>query len=297
MMIFGATWIFLTLLAAMMESISSVYDRFVVQNELKNTDTLLVLWGYFAGLMFCLPALLTGSVTFSPLVIGISLISALLYLCAMHYYYRAVNSGEVSRVVPIMSLNPVIVLVLATFFLGEIHDAIKYVGIVIIMFGVMIHAFDREKHKLISKKTLIWTIVAATFFAIKNVLANYLSLSANEPLNTLFWIGLGIFLFNLPVTFHLRHKLKVKNIHDLPGIALAAALAGSVTLIYTTAIVTGPVALVTFLHRIELLFVFIISETMDFFRPQLLHEKFSKPAFWQKLIGVIIVLIGSYLLI
>lgn len=294
---FGSTWIFLTLLAAMLESVGNVYDRYIIKNELKNTDTLLVLWGFFAGIMFSSPALLTGSVSVNTLVVSIGLVSALLYLAAMHYYYRAISSGEVSRVVPILSINPVIVLILATLFLGEVHEPVKYIGIALIMLGVIIHAYDNQKHALINKKALIWAVVAASFFAFKNVLANYLTLAASDPLNALFWIGLGIFVFNLPVTVKLWKKLRIKNAHEFPAVAMAAALAGSVTLIYTAAVVIGPVALVTFLHRIQILFVFIISMTLDFFRPKLLHERFIKAAFWQKLLGVIIVLAGSYLLI
>jgi transporter family protein len=281
----------------MIESVSNVYDRFIIKNELKNTDTLLVLWGYFAGIMFSAPALLTGSVSANTATILLGLASALLYLAAMHYYYRAVSSGEISRVVPILSVNPVIVLILATLFLGEVHEPVKYAGITLIMLGVLIHAYDREKQKLINKKALFWAVIAATFFAVKNILANYLALAASNPLNVLFWIGLGIFVFNIPVNIKLRKKLRIRKTREFPSVAMAAALAGSVTLIYTAAVVTGPVALVTFLHRIQILFVFIISELLDFLRPNLLHERFSKASFWQKLFGVIVVLAGSYLLI
>jgi transporter family protein len=290
-------WIYVTLLAAGMETISSIYDRYILKNDLKKTDSLLIMWGYFAGLMFAAPALLTGSVTLHPWAIAIGALSAFLYLLAMHYYYKALNTGEVSRVVPILSINPVITLILATVFLGEIHDYVKYLGIALIMMGVLVHAIDHQHHRLINKKAIWWTLFAASCFALKNVMAKWLTIVDIDPLNVLFWIGAGLFLFNILVHIRVSKKLDLQKNHHILDVALAAVLAASVTLIYTTAIIIGPAALVAFLHRIEILFVFLISEAIDFFNPKLLREKFVKAAFYQKLFGVILVLIGGYLLI
>lgn len=290
-------WIILTLIAAGMGSFGTIYDRYIVEHDLKNTDTLLVMWGTFAGIMFCAPAILTQSIEFSELALGLGFVSGGLYVAAMHYYYKAVKSGEISRVAPLLSMNPVLVLILATLFLGEVHEPIKYLGITFILIGAIIHTIDREHHRFISKKLIVWGIIAAALFAIKNILTKVMSMAEISSLNTLFWIGLGIFIINIPIVLFLGKKLKFKRGKDLPDIATAACIASAGTLIYTSAIVIGPVALVTFLDRISLLFVFLISELIDFFNPKLLHEKFSKSAFYQKLIGVIIVLIGSYLLI
>ncbi len=290
-------WIFLTLLAASLETVSNILDRYIIKNDLRHTDTLLILWGYFAAFLFIVPAFLMGTFSFSVPAAVAGLLSALLYLIAMHYYYKAMNSGEVSRIVPILSVNPVVVLILATIFLGETHEPVKYLGIGLIMLGVLIHAIDREHHRLINKKALFWAVLAAVCFALKNIFVKWLSLNDVDPLNILCWIGLGILLFNLPITWKIGRKLEFRKNKNLADIALAAALAGSVTLIYTAAVISGPAALVAFLHRIQILFVFVISEAMNFFNPKLLHEKFIKPAFYQKLLGVIVVLIGSYFLI
>jgi len=291
------SWIILTLLAAGMASVGSVYDRYIIENELKNTDTLLVLWGFFTGIMFCAPAILTNSIVFNYTTLILGAISGALYYAAMHCYYKAVQSGEISRVTPILAMNPVLVLILATLFLNEIHTPIKYLGITLIIIGVIIHTIDREHHRLVSKKLLLMGFLAASLFATKNILAKVMSLAEITPLNTLFWIGLFIFIINIPTVLIEGNKLRSKKLHDLPEIATAATIAGAGTLVYTAAITIGPVALVTFLEKISLLFIFLISEIIDFLNPKILHEKFVKSAFYQKLIGVIIILIGSYLLV
>lgn len=290
-------WIFLTMVAAVLESISNIYDRFVLKNELKTSDTMISLWGFFAGIMFCGPALISGLVVIDQLAVTFGLASALFYLISMHYYYKAVNSGEVNRVVPILSLNPVIILVLATIFLNEIHDTIRYLGIGLIIIGVLIHTIDEQRHRIINKKAIIWACLAATTFAIKNILIKWQVIHNIDPLNTLFWVGLFIFVLNIPFTIAKRHSWKIKNKKVWPDLLVAATLGAATTLTYSAAIASGPASLVAFLHRIQILFVFLISSLLDFFKPQLLHEQFNKAAFFQKLSGVMFILIGSYFLI
>jgi len=291
------SWIFLTLLAAGLETAGDIHDRFILKNDVKNSDTLLVFWGFFAGAMFAAPAFLTGTFSYDPLALGLGFASALLYLLAMHYYYKALNSEEVSRVVPILSLNPVIVLILATLFLGETYTWAQGLGMALIVLGVVLHAIDREHHRLINKKALFWVILSAAAYALKNILVKWLSMNPIDPLNVLCWVGIGILIFNIPITIRLFPKLPLRKNPHLHNIILAAALTGSSTLIYTAAVTVGPAALVAFLDRIQIFFVFVIAEAMDFFQPKLLHEKFSKPAFYQKLLGVILVLVGSYYLL
>lgn len=290
-------WIFLTLVAASLESISNIYDRFILKNELKTSDTMISLWGIFAGVMFCGPAVLSGLVVVDSLAIVLGAISAIFYFVSMHYYYKAINSEEVNRVIPILSLNPVIILILATLFLNELHQPGQYFGILLIIAGVLIHTVDEQRHRIINKKAILWACLAATAFAIKNILIKWQVLHEVDPLNTLFWLGLFIFLFNIPFTIAKRSSWKIKNRKAWPDLLFAAALGAATTLTYSAAIATGPAALVAFLHRIQILFVFLISSCLDFFKPKLLHEKFIKDAFFQKLAGVMLILIGSYFLV
>jgi uncharacterized membrane protein len=78
---------------------------------------------------------------------------------------------------------------------------------------------------------------------------------------------------------------------------LAAALGVAASIIYTAAILIGPAALVSFLSRIEIVFVLLISEAIYFFNPHLLHTKFNKKNFFQKLLGTVLIVIGCYFLI
>lgn len=291
------TWILLTLTSASIETISGLYDRYMLRHETKNPDLLVAIWGYLALLIFCAPALIKANINFHPVAIFTGMASGLLYLFGMHFYYQGVKQEEVSRIIPVLSAVPVITLIGATFIFRESHGYLEYLGMLIIIVGILIEAYDRQKHHLINKKALIAMLLAALFFATKNIAAKLGNFANIDPLNSLFWIGLFIFIFSIPLNFKLRKKFKFKNKAHFGDHILAAALSVAASMIYTSAILVGPASLVAFLHRIQILFVFLISSLIDFKNTRILEEKFTKSAFYQKLIGVIIILIGSFLLI
>lgn len=290
------SWILLTVIQALVEAISNIYDRYVLKNRVKTFETLIIFWGIFSLIMFCTPAILTNSITVETPVILLGFASGLLYVLAMYFYYQAVNRAEVDRIIPVLSLNPIFILLGATIFFQEFHNLNQYIGIVLIIFGILIDSFDRQHHKFIDRKAIIFMAAAALFFAAKSLLAKSLSLGEISPLNILFWIGIGGFIFSAP--FIIKNRKKVpRTPREIVEHCLAGSLSVATSLLYTTAIMIGPAALVAFLQRINVFFVFIISQIIDLKHPQVLREKFVKKAFLQKLFGVMIILIGSFFLI
>lgn len=290
-------WIFLTLTCSLIEALAALFGRFSVKNLSKHTDIIVMLWGYFAGFMFILPALLTGKVHFHPVVALISFSCGALYLLAEHYYFRAVNTVEINRIVPILSISPIFILIGATVFFQEIHQLSKYFGMGMILLGIVINSWDQQKRDLINRRAIVLAILAAIFYSIKSLNVKWLGLMNFDPLNIIFWIGAGILLINIFITAKVFHHVRRLDRQALANLSLAAALKASANLLFTAAITIGPAAIVAFLDRLEILFVFIISTFLDLFHPQILREKFVKEAFFQKLAAVIIILIGGYLLI
>lgn len=290
------SWILLTVIQAAVEAISNIYDRYVLKNRVQTFETLIIFWGIFSLIMFCSPALITGSVTTHLEVILLGFTSGLLYVLAMYFYYQAVDRAEVDRIIPVLSLNPIFILLGATIFFQEFHSISQYIGIALIIGGILINSFDRQHNKFIDKKALLFMATAALFFAIKSLLAKSLSLEDLSPLNILFWIGLSGFIFSLPFIFKNRKKFPHKP-KEIVEQCLAGSLSVATSMLYTTAIMIGPAALVAFLQRINVFFVFVISQIIDLKHPQVLRAKFVKKAFIQKLLGVMTILIGSFLLI
>lgn len=294
-------WILLTIISAAIEAISNVFDRFILKNETKNSSILLIFWGFFSVFIFCPPALLTGQVSFELIPIIGGFFAAGLYLLGYHFYYQSVQKEEVDRIVPILALTPIIVLIFATIFFQEIHAPIVYFGIFLILLGVSLNAIKfistGKKHAQINKRAILFCAIAATAFAFKNIIEKYLALAAYQPLNLLFWIGLFIGVFTIGIILSQHKNIYFQKVSNISDHALAAALGVSASMLYTAAILIGPAALVGFLSRVEMVFVLAISELIYFFKPHLLRTKFNKKTFFQKLLGVVLILIGCYFLI
>lgn len=294
-------WIFLTFVSAMVEAISNVFDRFILKNEAKNSAILLIFWGFFAVFIFCPPALLTGQVSFdlTPIIGGF--IIAGIFLLGYYFYYKAVQKEEVDRIIPILALNPIILLVFATIFFHEIHAPIVYFGIFLIILGVLLNAIKFKKyaknHTQINKKAVLFCAIASTAFAFKNIIGKYLALADFQPLNIIFWIGLNCGIITILIILFQRKNFYFQKGQSIADHALAAALGVAASLLYTVAILIGPAALVGFLSRVDMVFVLVISEIIYFFNPHLLRTRFNKKTFFQKLLGIILILIGCYFLI
>ncbi len=291
------TWFILTIFLAFIEAVASVIGRFALKHETKDSDYVPTLWGFFAGLMFTTPAIIKGAIYFDFKLFIICFISGALYLTAEHYYFNALSREEVSRVIPILSINPILILIGSTIFFHEFHTTSQYFGMFLIFIGILIHSYNRKNKGFINIAALILALTAALFFASKSLFIKYLDLNGHSPLNILFWMGLSIFVINIPIIIKKFRKTKKLTAKSLGSLSLAASFEAAATLLYTAAISIGPAIIVAFLDRLQILFVFIMSSLINFFYPKILKEKFIKADFFQKLIGVLSILIGSYFLI
>jgi uncharacterized membrane protein len=231
-----------------------------------------------------------------PLSLG-GMAVGFLYVFSMYFYYLSTRQAEISRLVPILTLNPIMVLIFATFLFHEIHTWMQYFGIALILIGILIASNRGHDKKALPFQALLYISLASLGFAVKNIITKAVSLGTNQNLNLLFWIGIGIGLTGLFYLF--RHGKTIRKIPNKKFVHyfLSASLAVFSSLLYSMAIMLGDVSLVSFLGRLDIIFVFIFAESLDYLSPQFLQEKLNRKIFLQKLLAVIIILIGSYYLI
>ena len=291
------SWIILTIFAALLTAISNIVDRYLLKHETNNPKLLTELWGLISSLVFCTPALFQQNINFNWTISLGGILIGSIYLFSMLFYYTSVSQAEISRIVPILAINPIIVLIFATILFQEIFHSVQYFGIFLIILGILISSYRGKDKRILPFQAILYLLIAASGFATKNIITKALSFQVISPLNLLFWIGIGTglasLLFFIP---KLQEVLKLSNrkfLHYFTNLSLSAFA----SLLFTLAITTGPVALVTFLHRLEILFVFILAESINFLYPQALQEKNNKKIFFQKFIAVIIILVGCYFLI
>jgi len=63
------SWIFLTIISATFQGTASIIDKYVLGNEVKNPKTAIVLWGYWAFILFSAYSIISNTFTLNPAAI------------------------------------------------------------------------------------------------------------------------------------------------------------------------------------------------------------------------------------
>ncbi len=291
-------WIILTLTAAFIWAISSLFDKFILSHELKDPLLATAISGIVSSPIFLIPALfLKSSILISFNLILIIFFAGIFAVIAFYFYLVAVRSAEISRVSSFLSITPIFVLFFAFVFLGERLTSLNYFGIVLLVFGSFLISLKKNSHsKYNISKAFFIILLASLFYALRDVIVKFASLNISIW-SVMFWLGLGIcftsvfmFIKHHP---HLRKKA-VKGIRHLIFIRIISSIS---LLIFLVAVSLASVSLVSALVKLQILLVFIGTLVLSNFHPHILKEKITAPIVIQKLVAIIAILAGAFLLI
>ena len=133
-------WVFYALMAALFAAITSILAKIGIENvnsnlatAIRTTVVLVMAWGivFITGKQNGITSITQKSWLFlalSGLATGISWL----------FYYKALQVGDVSKVVPIDKFSVVISMVLAFIILGETVNAKTVIGGLLITFGTFV---------------------------------------------------------------------------------------------------------------------------------------------------------------
>ena len=131
---------------------------------------------------------------------------------------------------------------------------------------------------------------------------SYEAFNNQEFFSAFIWIRGGSFIFVLLLLFHYRSRKEIfKNIKGLnskKGSIFIAnqGLAAGGFLMQNYAISLTSVALVNALQGVQYVFIIIIGVIATLFYPKFLTENISKPIIIQKIIAVLLIAFGLYLI-
>ena len=289
-------WIILAILAALIWSAVNIIDKFIISHELRDPILATVVFGIVSFILFGIVSLIFGNIFLSLTTIIIAIAVGVFYTIGGLFYYVELRKEEVSRFIPILSTIPIFVLIFAFIFLGERFAALTYLGIILIVLGAILVSIKKITYKVGFSATFLIAIGAALFFALRDVLTKVATLQASIW-SILFWVGIGsglvsIFLFSLHHP-HIRKQAELGIKH----LILVAALGVTAFFIFIMAILNGPVSLVSALVGVRSLFVFIAATVLSIYWPKILKEKITKSILLQKIIAIILVIIGAILVV
>ncbi|MFA6551698.1 MAG: EamA family transporter [Patescibacteria group bacterium] len=253
----------------------------------------------------------------------IDLAAGLLFLWALIAWYKALHQSDATKVVPIVgAFVPIFSFILSYIFFGHVFTQQEFLAFLILLAGGILISIkrketsrwewfcDRVKILFGSKsaelhpvrRLIINSVISAFIFAAYYVLIKYIYL--NQPfLGSFVWTRVGSFLGALLLILPERNwkiifepARKKEAIKNLPLFLVIRFIAVVAFILINYAISLGNVALVNALQGAQYLFLIVIVLFLSKSYPDVLKEEMDKTVLTQKLIGVMMVGVGLYLL-
>lgn len=272
-------WFFLALAATLIWAVCAIIVKFVRVNHIKSSAGYIVITAptCFIGLILLFFGPL--HIPSSKMVIYI-LINAIITLAGYWIYLVALHKEEISRVITLFGIKPVIVLLLATVFLKEVLSFKDYLAFPLVVMGsILIAVKKKEKFKVSQGITL--TLISIVLLSIGSI---FLKLAAEVDFVSMMIIRWFIMFFIIVAFFAFSKKVRKKTYEDIKqlnkkklSLVYIAEFLGAVGMVLTyLAIQRGPVSLVNLVQSTEGLFVIVLAVLLSIFIPKILKEEITK---------------------
>ena len=231
-------------------------------------------------------------------------IIGLLSASGFYFYLKAMEVEEASVIIPLFQFDPVFGYLLGYFILRESLTVHQILSSVLVLVGIILLSVEVDignKFKL-KKKALVLVAISSFLFALNGVLFKKFAL-VNTFWVSIFWQYVGLTAFGILVLIFYKKfrqdfimmvttpRLRILSLNVISEILyIIGGLANNFALLI------APVALVFVVNSFQPLFVFIAGVLFTIFVPKFSSEKISRGHFFHRLVSIIIILMGSYLL-
>ena len=187
-------------------------------------------------------------------------------------YFKALQTGDINKVVPIDKSSTVLTILLAFIFLGEKITAAKGIAVVLIAAGtfMMIEKKENDSDKKGSKSGLIYAALSAIFAALTSILGKIGIDGVESNLGTAIRTGVVLIMAWI-VVFVTKKQDSVRTIdhRELGFICLSGLATGASWLCYYRALQDGLASVVVPIDKLSILVTILFSYLV-------FHEKLGK---------------------
>lgn len=319
-------WLIIAITAYFINAGVYVADKFLLSKKFHSS----IVYAFYVGIWSIFNIFLLILDPWLPNLqqLGLNLIAGLIFLATLVFWYKALHQSEASRVVPIVgALVPVFSFLLSFIFLGESLSERQFLAFAVLINGgilisvkktrfyatdELINRFKNVFGNLLgsihakyrpTRRLLINSLISAFFFAVYYVLIKHIY-STQPFIGSFVWSRMGSFLGVIIILavpnwraliFKSRKNNKApKNMIFFIGARILAAIA---FIMLNWAISLGNVSLINALQGTQYIFLFLLIILLSAKFPKILNEKLGAGVFIQKIIGMVLVSLGLYMLI
>ena len=179
--------IFAVLLRIISNSYLNVFQKILTSKGARASS---VNFYTYLGLVIISSVFITPFVFTSQLCLNIA-IMGLLGALGNYFIIKALSVGELSSVAPINSYKPIVALLIAFLYLGEVPSLISLIGIIFIIVGTYF-IFNTKKSLLYNKNAIFFRVLALIFSGAEAVFIKKIILLTNVHLSLFLWAFSGL---------------------------------------------------------------------------------------------------------
>lgn len=302
------SWFFIALIAPVLWSISNHLDKYLVSR--------------YASVEGGIGGIITNSalfpILFLPIIVLIYpfvfqiapahclvlILAGVINITAILFYLYAINREEASVAAPFFQIIPVFGYIFGYFIFGEILTSHQIIASLLIIMGAFILSIElREQQKSRFKKRVVLLMLASSLcYALYFVLFKVAAIEENFWAS-MFWEEVGMIAAGLVLFIFVRNYrqdffrlVKGYTAKFFSVFALNEVVYVTGSFFFNFSLLLAPVALVMLVNSYQPAFVFLIGTLLTLFLPRIAKEEIRGRYLVQKIIGIVIITIGSMLL-
>ncbi|MDX9778786.1 MAG: EamA family transporter [Patescibacteria group bacterium] len=310
-------WLIVALVAYFILALANLLDKFLVEKILASARAYTFMASVMGLLIFAIAPWFLNWPGWLNFFFNIFL--GFLFSLALFFLYAALRKGEASRVLVIVGgSTPVFSAPLALIILKDALSFEQVLAICFLLIGLLFLFFlPKTKKNFWEKLWQHWSIEnnfsqKAVYLALLSALAYALFFVGSkfayieqDFLSAFLWTRLGAALFAAFFLFSRKARQEIiKLFRRKPGnskkqllLVFNQSLGAIGFILQNYAIFLGPVALVNALQGVQYAWIIILSTLISIFAPKIFKEDLSKNILLQKILAVIIISVGLYILI
>lgn len=243
----------------------------------------------FSWLMVLITGAWAGMTQISGKTILFLVLSGLATGASWLCYFRALQLGDINKVVPIDKSSTVLTILLALIFLHEGLSIGKIVSVILIGVGTMLMISKKDTVNTSAgkgKSWLLYAVLSAVFASLTAILGKIGITEIDSNLGTAIRTTVVLVMAWLMVfAAGKQQELKKMETKELGFITLSGLATGASWLCYYRALQTGPASVVVPIDKLSILVTILFSWIV-------FHERLTKKTAF----GVLLITVGTVLL-
>lgn len=242
----------------------------------------------FSWVMTLITGTLSGITEISEKTLLFLVLSGIATGASWLCYFKALQIGDVNKVVPIDKSSTILTILLACIFFHEGLSLFKLVCVCLIGLGTMLMINRKEdvKSNSLDKSWLIYAILSAVFASLTSILGKIGISGIDSNLGTAIRTSVVLVMAWLMVFVKNKQSEIISiDIKELLFIVLSGFATGASWLCFYRALQDGPASIVVPIDKLSILVTIGFSRVV-------FHEKLSRKA----LLGLILITVGTVIM-